>query len=141
MTDSLLAPNLAEIRDEFLAVEERSRLQLLLEFSDELPDLPERYRDHPDLMERVLECQAPVFFFVEVDEDGIVHLFTGDSLFPGGVGNTQGDAARFRQLMDDVEERIFARFPDDAYVHPGHGDSTTLGAERGSLAAWRARGW
>lgn len=73
--------------------------------------------------------------------DGSTHLFTGDSLFPGGVGNTQGDADRFRQLMDDVEERVFARFPDDAHVHPGHGDATTLGAERGSLAEWRSRGW
>jgi glyoxylase-like metal-dependent hydrolase (beta-lactamase superfamily II) len=73
--------------------------------------------------------------------DGSTHLFTGDSLFPGGVGNTQGDADRFRQLVDDVEERVFARFPDDAHVHPGHGDSTTLGAERGSLAEWRSRGW
>ncbi|MFT2693734.1 MBL fold metallo-hydrolase [Clavibacter zhangzhiyongii] len=73
--------------------------------------------------------------------DGSTHLFTGDSLFPGGVGSTQGDPERFRQLMDDVEERLFARFPDDAHVHPGHGDSTTLGAERGSLAAWRSRGW
>jgi glyoxylase-like metal-dependent hydrolase (beta-lactamase superfamily II) len=73
--------------------------------------------------------------------DGSTHLLTGDSLFPGGVGSTQGDPARFRRLMDDVEERLFARFPDDAHVHPGHGDSTTLGAERGSLADWRARGW
>ena len=73
--------------------------------------------------------------------DGSTHLFTGDSLFPGGVGNTGGDAARFRQLMDDVEERLFARFPDDAHVHPGHGDSTTLGAERGSLGGWCERGW
>ncbi len=73
--------------------------------------------------------------------DGSTHLFTGDSLFPGGVGSTQGDAGRFRQLLDDVEERLFARFADDAHVHPGHGDSTTLGAERGSLAAWRSRGW
>lgn len=73
--------------------------------------------------------------------DGSTHLFTGDSLFPGGVGNTGGDPARFRQLMDDVEERVFARFPDDAHVHPGHGDSTTLGAWRGELPAWRERGW
>jgi glyoxylase-like metal-dependent hydrolase (beta-lactamase superfamily II) len=73
--------------------------------------------------------------------DGSTHLLTGDSLFPGGVGSTQGDPARFRRLMDDVEERLFARFPDDAHVHPGHGDSTTLGAERASLADWRARGW
>ncbi len=73
--------------------------------------------------------------------DGSTRLLRGDSLFPGGVGSTQGDAGRFRQLLDDVEERLFARFADDAHVHPGHGDSTTLGAERGSLSAWRSRGW
>ena len=66
---------LAEIRDDFLALEQPDRLQLLLEFSDELPALPERYADHPDLLERVEECQAPVFIFVEVDEANVVHLF------------------------------------------------------------------
>jgi glyoxylase-like metal-dependent hydrolase (beta-lactamase superfamily II) len=70
-----------------------------------------------------------------------VQLFSGDSLFPGGVGNTKGDPARFAQLLADVTERVFAAFPDDTAVHPGHGRSTTLGAERPSLAAWRARGW
>lgn len=69
------------------------------------------------------------------------HLFTGDSLFPGGVGNTEGDPARFAQLLADVTERLFDRFADDAWVYPGHGDDTTLGAERPNLAAWRARGW
>src|SRR5699024_1334203 len=69
------------------------------------------------------------------------HLFTGDSLFPGGVGNTQQDPERFAQLLDDVEQRIFDRLGDDTWVYPGHGDDTTLGAERPSLAAWRARGW
>lgn len=68
-------------------------------------------------------------------------LFTGDSLFPGGVGNTEGDASRFQRLFSDVVERIFERFPDAAVVYPGHGAPTTLGAERPALPAWRARGW
>jgi glyoxylase-like metal-dependent hydrolase (beta-lactamase superfamily II) len=69
------------------------------------------------------------------------HLFTGDSLFPGGPGNTQGDAARFGSLMDDLEERIFGALPDGTWVYPGHGADTTLGAERPSVPEWRARGW
>jgi len=73
--------------------------------------------------------------------DGGVHVFTGDSLFPGGVGNTQQDAARFTSLVDDVEERLFGTLPDDAWVYPGHGRDTTIGTERPHLAAWRARGW
>ena len=74
-------------------------------------------------------------------EDEGDHLFTGDSLFPGGVGNTQQDPERFAQLMDDVEQRVFDRLGDDTWVYPGHGDDTTLGAERPSLPAWRERGW
>ena len=73
--------------------------------------------------------------------DAGVHLFTGDSLFPGGVGNTQKDAARFASLIDDVEERLFGTLPDETWVYPGHGKDTTLGAERPHLAEWRARGW
>ncbi|WP_369138866.1 MBL fold metallo-hydrolase [Modestobacter versicolor] len=69
------------------------------------------------------------------------HVFTGDSLFPGGVGNTQQDAARFASLLDDVETRLFGTLPDDTWVYPGHGRDTTLGAERPHLAEWRARGW
>ena len=71
-TTAPLPEQLAEIRDDFLALEQRDRLQLLLEFSNELPELPERYRDHPDLFERVEECQSPVFLFVEVDDSGAV---------------------------------------------------------------------
>jgi glyoxylase-like metal-dependent hydrolase (beta-lactamase superfamily II) len=73
--------------------------------------------------------------------DGGTHVFTGDSLFPGGVGNTQKDPQRFAQLIDDVEERLFGVLPDDAWVYPGHGNDTTIGAERPHLAEWRARGW
>jgi glyoxylase-like metal-dependent hydrolase (beta-lactamase superfamily II) len=73
--------------------------------------------------------------------DAGVHVFTGDSLFPGGVGNTQQDAARFARLIGDVEERLFGVLPDSAWVYPGHGGDTTLGAERPHLSEWRARGW
>ena len=75
------------------------------------------------------------------DPAGHPHVFTGDSLFPGGVGNTQSDAGRFASLVDDVEHRLFDVLPDDTWVYPGHGADTTIGAERPSLATWRARGW
>jgi glyoxylase-like metal-dependent hydrolase (beta-lactamase superfamily II) len=73
--------------------------------------------------------------------DAGTHVFTGDSLFPGGVGNTQKDAARFASLIEDVEDRLFGTLPDEAWVYPGHGKDTTIGAERPHLAEWRARGW
>jgi glyoxylase-like metal-dependent hydrolase (beta-lactamase superfamily II) len=69
------------------------------------------------------------------------HLFTGDSLFPGGPGNTERDPKRFGQLMDDLEERVFAVLPDGTWVYPGHGNDTTLGSERPHLPEWRERGW
>ena len=69
------------------------------------------------------------------------HLFTGDALFPGGVGATFGDAAAFAQLIDDVEGKLFGRYGDEAWFYPGHGADGTLGAERPHLAEWRARGW
>jgi len=68
-------------------------------------------------------------------------VFTGDSLFPGGVGNTRGNADDFAALLDDVTARLFDELGDDTVVHPGHGAPTTLGAERPHLAEWRARGW
>jgi glyoxylase-like metal-dependent hydrolase (beta-lactamase superfamily II) len=71
---------------------------------------------------------------------GRAHLFTGDSLFPGGPGKTAG-AETFTSLMDDLEARVFARFGDDTLVYPGHGAATTLGAERPHVPQWRARGW
>lgn len=76
-----------------------------------------------------------------VDPDGRPHLFTGDSLFPGGVGNTFGDKAAFAQLIDEVETKVFGRLPDDTWFYPGHGDDSTLGAERPALPEWRSRGW
>jgi glyoxylase-like metal-dependent hydrolase (beta-lactamase superfamily II) len=67
------------------------------------------------------------------DDEGTAHAFTGDSLFPGGVGNTFGDPAAFASLIDDVEKRVFAVLPDDTWVYPGHGADTTLGSERPHL--------
>ena len=71
---------------------------------------------------------------------GVPHLFSGDSLFPGGPGKTHFEED-FTSLMDDLEGKVFAVFGDDTVVHPGHGDDTTLGRERPHLAEWRARGW
>jgi cysteine desulfuration protein SufE len=70
-----LHPRLQEIAEDFTAMPDSQRLQLLLEFSQELPPLPERYADHHDLLEQVPECQSPLFLAVEVDPDGVVHLF------------------------------------------------------------------
>ena len=70
-----------------------------------------------------------------------VHLFTGDSLFPGGIGNTNHDPVRFSSLLTDVRTRIFDVYADDTIVHPGHGKPTTLGTERPHLGEWEQRGW
>jgi glyoxylase-like metal-dependent hydrolase (beta-lactamase superfamily II) len=75
------------------------------------------------------------------DGSGEPHLFTGDSLFPGGVGNTQGDADRFQQLIGDVSSRLFDTLPDATWFYPGHGNDSTLGVERPHLDEWRERGW
>ncbi|MCF6379414.1 MBL fold metallo-hydrolase [Nocardioides KLBMP 9356] len=69
------------------------------------------------------------------------HLFTGDSLFPGGVGATFGDADAFAQLIGEVETKVFDRLPDETRFHPGHGADGVLGDERPHLAEWRERGW
>ncbi len=75
------------------------------------------------------------------DPAGHPHLFTGDSLFPGGVGNTFGDKAAFEQLHREVTTKIFDRFPDETWFYPGHGNDSTLGAQRPHLDEWRERGW
>ncbi|MEU2871513.1 MBL fold metallo-hydrolase [Streptomyces olivoreticuli] len=75
------------------------------------------------------------------DPHGHPHLFTGDCLFPGGVGNTHDDPKAFASLLGDVETKLFGQLPDETWVYPGHGADTTLGAERPHLAEWRARGW
>ncbi len=72
---------------------------------------------------------------------GSVHLFTGDSLFPGGVGNTKNEGQDFGTLIEDVTTRVFDVFGDDTWVYPGHGNDTTLAVERPHLPDWRERGW
>lgn len=74
------------------------------------------------------------------DPEGPPHLFTGDTLFPGGVGKTWSPED-FTHLIDDVSNRLFASLPDETWVYPGHGNDTTLGAERPHLDEWRERGW
>ncbi len=71
---------------------------------------------------------------------GETHLFTGDTLFPGGPGNTFGDADAFATIMRSLRERLFV-LSDDTWVYPGHGDDTTLGRERPHLDEWQERGW
>ncbi len=75
------------------------------------------------------------------DPDGHPHLFTGDSLFPGGVGATFGDAQAFATLIEQVTTQIFDRLPDETWFYPGHGKDGQLGNERPHLAEWRDRGW
>jgi glyoxylase-like metal-dependent hydrolase (beta-lactamase superfamily II) len=75
------------------------------------------------------------------DPTGPPHLFTGDCLFPGGVGNTWEDPERFRSLYAGVVTKLFDRLPDETWVYPGHGSDTTIGAERPRLAEWLDRGW
>jgi glyoxylase-like metal-dependent hydrolase (beta-lactamase superfamily II) len=74
------------------------------------------------------------------DPVGHPHLFTGDCLFPGGVGKTWSPDD-FTSLLNDVVAKVFDVLPDDTWIYPGHGDDTTLGAERPHIAQWRERGW
>ena len=88
-----------------------------------------------------LRGHTPGSIALVLRDGGGTHLFSGDSLFPGGPGNTDKDPKRFALLMDDLERKVFGVLPDDTWVYPGHGADTTLGAERPSLPEWRARGW
>ena len=109
MDATTLPARLAETREDFLALGVRDRLQLLLEFSNELPELPERYRDHPDLFEKVVECQSPVFIFVEV-EDGRVHLY---ATAPEQAPTTRGFASILAQGLDGLSVDDVLGLPDD----------------------------
>jgi glyoxylase-like metal-dependent hydrolase (beta-lactamase superfamily II) len=88
-----------------------------------------------------LQGHTPGSLALLYEGDEQPHLFSGDSLFPGGPGNTEKDVTRFASLMDDLEAKVFGRLPDSTWVYPGHGKDTTLGAERPHLAEWRQRGW
>lgn len=79
--------------------------------------------------------------YTDTADDDLVHLFTGDSLFPGGVGDTKLPGQSFESLYADVTQRIFDVYDDRTVVYPGHGADTTLGAERPHLQEWLERGW
>ena len=68
------------------------------------------------------------------------HLFSGDTLFPGGPGDTKGTRASFPAIIESIRHKLFT-LPDEVRVLPGHGKPTTIGAERAQLDAWIERGW
>ena len=118
--------------------------------ADALPVAPDVRLEHGDVVE-VGELRLDVIrltghtpgsvALAYEDPDGVVHLFTGDSLFPGGVGNTKQPGQSFDSLYADVVSRVFDVYDDDTWVYPGHGADTTLGVERPHLDEWRQRGW
>ena len=99
MTAATLHPRLQEIADDFNAIPDKDRLQLLLEFSRELPDLPDRYAEQHDLLEPVPECQTPLFLAVEVDPDSTVRLFFDA---PPAAPTTRGFAASLHAGLDGL---------------------------------------
>ena len=118
--------------------------------ADALPVIPGRRLSHGDILKFGditldvihLRGHTPGSIALAYDDPrGHAHIWTGDSLFPGGVGNVQGDAGRFASLLGDVQTRIFDVYDDDTWIYPGHGADTTLGAERPHLQEWRERGW
>ena len=100
MTAGTLNPRLQEIVDDFNAVSGRDRLQLLLEYSQELPALPGRYAEDPGLLEPVPECQSPLFLAVEVDQDATVHLFFQA---PAEAPTTRGFASILYAGLDGLD--------------------------------------
>jgi cysteine desulfuration protein SufE len=105
-----LPTSLAEIRDDFLSFAEKERLQLLLEFSNELPELPQQYRDRPELFERVEECQSPVFLFVDVTAEGRVGVH---ATAPAESPTTRGFASILAQGLSGLSSDQVLAVPDD----------------------------
>src|SRR6187402_115172 len=105
-----LPESLQTIKDDFLDLGVKDRLQLLLEFSNELPELPERYQNHPDLFERVEECQSPVFIFVEIDDARVVHLW---ATAPKEAPTTRGFASILVQGLAGLTVDEVLAVPDD----------------------------
>ncbi|MEU0411745.1 MBL fold metallo-hydrolase [Streptomyces griseorubiginosus] len=96
---------------------------------------------HVELTARHLVGHTPgSIALVYDDPHGHPHVFTGDCLFPGGPGRTT-NPTDFTSLMDGLEEKVFGPLPDETWIYPGHGNDSTLGAERPHIPEWRARGW
>jgi len=109
MTD-VLPERLAEIRDEFLELPEPDRLQLLLEYSYELPAVPAEYEGHPELAERVVECQSPVYIIVDVDAEGIVAMH---ATAPAEAPTTRGFASILAQGLTGLTAAEVLAVPGD----------------------------
>ena len=103
-----LTAGLQQTVDDFQAMEEQDRLQLLLEFADELPELPPRYAEHPELLERVVECQSPVFLFVEVADHVHVHATA-----PPESPTTRGFASILAQGLEGATAEEALAVPAD----------------------------
>jgi len=131
MTRSALPESLAQIREDFLELEQGDRLILLLEFANELPELPPRYTDHPDLLERVVECQSPVSIFVEVDENRIVHLH---ATAPKEAPTTRGFASILAQGLAGLTVDQVLEVPDDFPNTIGLTEAVSLLRIRGMTA-------
>ncbi|MDQ1128565.1 cysteine desulfuration protein SufE [Microbacterium sp. SORGH_AS 888] len=110
MNDAALPDSLAETRDEFLELEEPERLQLLLEYSRELPEMPADIAARPEACERVVECQSPVFIAVEVDEDDIVTMHASA---PPEAPTTRGFASILVQGISGLSSEAVLSIPDD----------------------------
>lgn len=110
MTSDALPDSLAQIRDDFLDLPESERLQLLLEFSGELPAVPARFDGHPELRERVAECQSPVYIIVEVDPDGRVAMH---ATAPAEAPTTRGFASILAQGITGLSAEQVLGIPDD----------------------------
>ncbi|MRG58590.1 cysteine desulfuration protein SufE [Agromyces sp. CFH 90414] len=121
MDATLLPAALADTRDDFLALAVRDRLQLLLDFSNELPELPQHFRDHPDLLERVEECQSPVYLFVEV-VDGVVRLH---ATAPAESPTTRGFASILVQGLDGLTVDEVLAVPADYPQSLGLGEAVS----------------
>ncbi|HET7304472.1 MAG TPA: SufE family protein [Segeticoccus sp.] len=138
-TTADLPEALAEISEDFTSVSESDRLQLLLEFSDGLPDLPERYAGHEEQLERVDECQSPLFLVVEVDpsEDGgaastrQVHLFFHA---PAEAPTTRGFAGILHEGLDGLPVEEVLAVPDDTPFRFGLSDAVSPLRMRGFVA-------
>ncbi|GAY10042.1 SufE family protein [Pseudonocardia sp. N23] len=122
---------LAELVDDFSAVGPKDRLQLLLELSQELPGLPERYADAADSMEQVHECQSPLFLAVEVDDAERVHLFFSA---PPEAPTTRGFASIMHTGLDGEPAADVLAVPDDFYIALGLGEAVSPLRLRGMAA-------
>lgn len=101
---------LQEIIEDFQGISEAERLELLLEFSESLPELPERFAEHPELLEQVVECQSPLFLTVEREDSGAVDLYFSA---PPEAPTTRGFASVLHEGLNGLTAEEILAVPDD----------------------------